>query len=90
MEEPFLLSSMVSPGFSTMLCGGIASLVTSSNVPCSRSLYVMKSSSMNVMFGSAAWTSFMAEKISATSDSEPIPAAWARPRMLPMGVSISR
>ena len=40
-----------------MMCRGTASLVTSSNAPCSKSLYVMLSSSRNVAFGSAAWTS---------------------------------
>src|SRR6266700_1928245 len=38
--------------------GGIASLVTSSNAPCSRSLYVMLSSSRNVTFESAAHSSW--------------------------------
>ena len=73
-----------------MMCRGIASLVTSSNTPCSRSLYVMLSSSKNVTFGSAAWTSLMSEKISAANDSMPIPPPWARLRMLPTGVSTVR
>ena len=69
------MRTIVSPGSSTMMCRGIASLVTSSNTPCSRSLYVMLSSSRIVTFGSAAWTSSMAEKVSAVSDSMPIPPA---------------
>ena len=73
-----------------MMCRGIASLVTSSNAPCARSLYAMLSSSRNVAFGSAAWTSFIIEKVSAASDSMPNPPAWARLRMLPTGVSTLR
>ncbi len=89
-EDPFLLRTTVSPGSSTMMCRGIASLVMSSNTPCSRSLYVMLSSSRNVTFESAAWTTFIIEKVSAANDSMPIPQPWARLRMLPTGVSTVR
>ena len=50
----------------------------------------MRSSSRIATSGSAAWTSPIIEKISAVSDSMPIPLLWARPRMLPTGVSTVR
>ena len=88
-EDPILFRTMVSPGSSTMMCRGIL-LGYDSNLPCSRSLYPMLSSSRNVAFGSAAWTSLIIEKVSAASDNIPNPPAWARPRMLPTGVSTVR
>ena len=86
-DEPILLTTIVSPGSSTMMCRGIGSLVISSNEPCSRSLYVMLSSSRNVTSGAAASASFINKSISAVSDSMPIPPEWVRLRMLPTGVS---
>src|SRR5215470_1410524 len=48
----------------------------------------MLSSSRNVAFGSAAWTSLIVAKVSAVSDSVPKPPARVRLQMLPTGVSI--
>ena len=51
---------------------------------------MMLPSSRKVRFGSAAWTSFISEKVSAVSHSMPIPPVCARPRMLTIGVSTVR
>ena len=85
--EPCGRRTTVTPGSSTIMCRGTASLVMSSNAPCSKSLYVMLSSSRYMASGSAARASFISQKVSAVSDSMPTPPEFARPRMLPNGVS---
>ncbi len=88
VTDPVGSTTIVSPGSSATMT--LPSLVTISNVPCAKSLYVMVPSSRNASCRLAAWASFMVAKVNAASVRMPIPRSCAVPRILATGVSMLR
>ena len=82
-------TTVIIPGSSTrMRCPALTpALITTSTMPCGRSLYVMRSSSKNAN-GLWACSSSMTAKVNAASVRIPVPRPCAALRILPTGVSM--